>query len=348
MSDWIFVRRVLIVFGLAALAAAVWILSDLLLMVFGAALLALALRALAEPIVRKTGMSEPFALALVLGTALALIAAAILPFASTISHQTSYLIDQLPVAFNTVTQSLQLGSITESLKGSAIGSLVLNAFTWGSALVNALTGLVLVLFGGLYFAAAPDTYRTGLIGLFPEPWQKRISATIEDTRVALNRWMRAQAIAMLLVGLLTGVGMWLIGVPSPVALALIAALTEFVPIVGPILGTIPAVLVASTQGWDLALWAVAVAVVVQQLENNIIMPLLVGRVVQLPAAVGMFSVVAMGIAFGPLGLLLGYPLAIAADIAIRRLYVREALGQNVEISAERERRAEARAACIIP
>jgi predicted PurR-regulated permease PerM len=72
------------------------------------------------------------------------------------------------------------------------------------------------------------------------------------------------------------------------------------------------------------------------------MPFVVGRVVELPAAVGLFATVAMGLLFGPLGLLLGYPLAIVADVAIRRLYVREALGKRVEIPAERGRRAEAK------
>jgi predicted PurR-regulated permease PerM len=337
MSDWVFVRRVLIVFGLAALAAGLWMLSDILLMIFGAALVALALRALTEPIVRRTGLSEPWALATVVVAILGLVAALVIPFAATIAEQTNYLVEQLPVAFNAVVQELNLGSVADSLKGSAIGSLMLSAFTWGSAIVTALTGFVLVLFGGIYFAAAPDTYRAGFLKLFPEPWQKRVTATVEDSRFALTRWLRAQAIAMVIVGTLTGLGMWLAGVPSPLALGLISALTEFVPIIGPIVGTVPAVLLASTQGWELALWALGVSIVVQQIENNVIMPFIVGRVVELPAAVGLFAVVAIGVVFGPLGLLLGYPLAIALDVAVRRLYVRETLGEKVEIASERTR-----------
>jgi predicted PurR-regulated permease PerM len=65
------------------------------------------------------------------------------------------------------------------------------------------------------------------------------------------------------------------------------------------------------------------------------MPFVVGSVVDLPAAVGLFAVVAIGVVFGPLGLLLGYPLAIVLDVAIRRLYVRETLGEKVEIAAEK-------------
>jgi predicted PurR-regulated permease PerM len=73
---------------------------------------------------------------------------------------------------------------------------------------------------------------------------------------------------------------------------------------------------------------------VQQVESNIIMPLVSGRAVKLPPAMGLFAVVAIGILFGPLGLLLGYPLAIVVDVAVRRLYVREALGEKVEIAGE--------------
>jgi predicted PurR-regulated permease PerM len=69
------------------------------------------------------------------------------------------------------------------------------------------------------------------------------------------------------------------------------------------------------------------------------MPPVSGRAVKLPPAVGLFAVVAIGILFGPLGLLLGYPLAIVIDVAVRRLYVREALGERVEIAGEEKKKA---------
>src|SRR5690606_25809875 len=153
--------------------------------------------------------------------------------------------------------------------------------------------------------------------VFPERWRGSITSTVDDSAFALGRWLYAQLIAMVIVGVLTGIGMWLVGVPSPLALGLIAGLTEFIPILGPIVGAIPALLLASGQGVDGMLAALAVAVVVQQLEDNLSMPFVVGRVVELPAAVGLFATVAMGLLFGPLGLLLGYPLAIVTDVAIR-------------------------------
>ena len=125
--------------------------------------------------------------------------------------------------------------------------------------------------------------------------------------------------------------------PSALALGLIAGVTEFVPIIGPVIGAIPALLLAFTEDWNTVLWTLAVFVVVQQIENNVIMPLVAGAAVAVPPAVGLFAVVAIGVLFGPLGLLLGYPLAIVIDVAVRRLYVRETLGEDVEIAGEKRR-----------
>ena len=115
------------------------------------------------------------------------------------------------------------------------------------------------------------------------------------------------------------------------ALGFIAGIAEFVPIIGPILAAIPALLIASTQDLQTVLLALAVLVVVQQVESNLIMPLIADRMVSIAPAVGLFAVVAMGVLFGPLGLLLGFPLAIVFDVAVRRLYVRDTLGQPVQI-----------------
>jgi predicted PurR-regulated permease PerM len=345
MSEWTFIRRVLIVLALLALAAALWVLSDILLMAFGAILVAVVLRSLMEPLVRATGINQTLALILIVAAIVGVVVGLILPFGPRIAEQAEYLFERLPGAVTHIVQEAELQSVAEQLRGSALGGLVLGVFSWGSTIVGALAGAVLVLVGGIYLAADPGVYRSGLIKLFPKRWHDLIAATMDDASFSLRRWLGAQLVAMLAVGVLTGVGMWLAGVPSPLALGLIAGILEFVPYIGPIVGAIPALLLASTESLELVLWALAVAIAVQQIENNIIMPFIVGRVVELPAAVALFAVVALGIVFGPLGLMLGYPLAIVLDVAVRRLYVREALGQRVSTPAERaEAEAEARPA----
>jgi len=221
------------------------------------------------------------------------------------------------------------------VKGSSIGELLMSAFSWGTTIFGAAAALVVVIVAGIYMAVKPDVYRDGFVMLFPKPMQAQIAETIDDAGEALRLWLGGQLLAMIIVGILIGVGLALVGVPSALALGLIAGVTEFVPIVGPVLGAIPALLLASTQDWHTVAWTLAVFVVVQQIESNLIMPLVAGRAVAVPPAVGLFAVVAIGVLLGPLGLLLGYPLAIVTDVAVRKLYVRETLGEDVEVAGEK-------------
>jgi predicted PurR-regulated permease PerM len=202
---------------------------------------------------------------------------------------------------------------------------------WSTTIAGALASLLLVMFGGMYLAIAPSLYRDGLLKLVPPAIQPNVNATLDDAGEALRRWLRGQVLAMLLVGVFTGLGLWLVGVQSALALGFIAGLAEFVPIIGPILAAIPALLIASNQDVQTVLLALAVLVVVQQVESNLIAPLIAERMVSIAPAVGLFAVVAMGVLFGPLGLLLGFPLAIVLDVAVRRLYVRDTLGEHIKI-----------------
>jgi predicted PurR-regulated permease PerM len=225
--------------------------------------------------------------------------------------------------------------VSELVKGSSIGNLLMSAFSWGTTVFGAVATLVIVIVAGIYIAISPGVYREGLVKLFPKSYQGQIAATLDDAGEALRSWLGGQLLAMIMVGILIAVGLAVVGVPSALALGLIAGVTEFVPIIGPVIGAIPALLLAFTQDWNTVVWTLAVFVVVQQIESNIIMPLVAGRAVAVPPAVGLFAVVAIGVLFGPLGLLLGYPLAIVTDVAVRRLYVRETLGEDVVISGEK-------------
>lgn len=333
-SDAQFVRRALILVAIAALAAALYKLSDILLLVFGAILVAVVLRALARPIRAGTAMNERLALLAAALGIVVLVGVTGYLFGSRISSQLSTLMANLPAAADNLSNTVPFKSVSELVKGSSVGELVMSAFSWGTTVVGAVATLVVVLMAGIYIALDPDTYRNGLVKLFPKSQQARVGGTLDDCGEALRLWLGAQLLAMIMVGVLVAGGLALVGVQSALALGLIAGVLEFVPIVGPVLGAIPALLLASTEGLDTVLWTLGVFVVVQQIESNVIMPLVAGRMVQVPAAVGLFAVVAIGVLFGPLGLLLGYPLAIVGNVAVRRLYVRDTLGEDVEISGE--------------
>ena len=337
MPDNVFVRRVLIFFAIAALAAALWTLSELLILVFGSILFAVVLRAIAEPIRRTTSIGERWAL-LVAGLGIIVVLGIVsYLFGSKISGQLVTIAERLPNAADSLTKQMPFLTIPELLRDTSIGSLLMSAFSWGTTIFGALFSLVVMIVAGVYIAISPLVYVRGFVRLFPSGTREQISATLNDAGHALRRWLGAQLIAMIIVGTLIGLGLAVVGVPSALTLGLIAGVAEFVPIIGPVIGAIPALLLASTESFDTVLWTLAVFVVVQQLESNLIMPIVAGRAVELPPAVGLFAVVALGILFGPLGLVLGYPLAIVIDVAVKRLYLSGVLKEPVHPKGEKDK-----------
>ncbi len=333
-SEVMFVRRILIVGAFVGLAAAIWFLSNVLLLVFAGILLAVLLRAIADPLTRKLAISDGWALLLSGLTILIVLGIGVILFGAQISSQFGQLAQVLPQAVERILQEFGFSGVQELLTGTVVGNILTTAYSWGTAIIGVLAGLLFVVFTGIYLSISPTTYRNGLIALFPPTIQPQISATIEDAGRALSLWLGGQLAAMAVVGVMTALGLWLIGLPSPFALGFIAALADFVPIVGPIAAAIPGLLVASSQGFDMVLWTLAVYVIVQQIESNVILPIIVGSAVQLQPAVGLFAVIALGVLFGPLGVLFAYPLAVVADVAVRRLYIRDTLGEPVEIVGE--------------
>ena len=334
-TDRDFVRRVFIVVAVGALIAAVWALSDILLLLFGSVLLAIALHSIASPLQTHLQIGRPAGLALAGLLILAVVGATGFYLGPELAAQMRGLFSTLPTAANRLAGYLQIGSVADLLKegtaASALGGLAARIIAWSTTAAGALASVLLVLCGGIYLAINPNLYRDGLVKLVPPSVQSNVEATLDDAGQALRRWLAGQVIAMLLVGVCSAIGLWLAGVPSAFALGLIAGLAEFVPIIGPIVAAIPAILIASTQDWQTVLLAIAVLVIIQQVESNLITPMLADRMVSIAPAVGLFAVVAMGVLFGPLGLLLGFPLAIVLDVAVRRLYVRDTLGERIEI-----------------
>jgi predicted PurR-regulated permease PerM len=334
--DMAFLRRVLIVGAVLVLAVLIWQLSEIILLVFGSVLVAVMLRSLARPLKAYAGMNEKLALALVVSAlTLTLVAGAAL-FGAELAEQIRGLSERLSTTAGAIAGEMQLESFADLIKGdspaSSIGLIASRLVAWSSTLLGGIASLLLVIFAGVYLAIDPHRYRAGLVKLVPPYGRPTVETLLDDTDLALRRWLGAQLVAMALVGTLTGLGMWLIGLPSALALGLIAGLTEFVPILGPIAGAIPAIVVASAQDWQTVLWAIGVIVAVQQLENNVITPLVVGRAVAVAPVVALFAIVAMGVLFGPLGLLLGFPLTVVIDAAVRRLYLVNMLGERVEIA----------------
>jgi len=139
----------------------------------------------------------------------------------------------------------------------------------------------------------------------------------------LGRWVRGELILMTTIGVGTGVAYTLLGVPSALLLGLISALCEAIPIIGPLLGAIPAVLVAATVSPQLALVVAGVYVVLQLIEGNILVPIVMRNTVGISPFLILFSVLAGAAAGGFVGALLAVPIAATIEVVIEGLQARE-------------------------
>ncbi len=333
-----FLRRVLLVAGVAIGLVVLWSLHEILLLVFAAALLATVLRGLAQFIARYARLPEPAAFALAIVLVLGVLFAAVWTFGAQVQAQANMLAERLPHAIDGVYEWVErqpwFPSVAAHVQpaGSAGSSgIVRRVGNVALAGLNILGGMVLILVGALYFAAQPRLYRHGLVRLFPPRLHQRAGEALELAGYAMRRWMLGQLVDMAVVALLTGVGLWAIGAPSPLALGLLSGLACFVPYVGPIAAGALAVLVAAAQSFELGLWTAALYIGVQQVENHLIMPFVQRWAIALPPALGIFAVVALGYLLGPLGVILATPLTVVLFVLAKKLYLRDTLGEQVAI-----------------
>jgi predicted PurR-regulated permease PerM len=341
-----FVRRTWYQFAVAALLFLSWQLADVALLVFAAVIVAVVLRSLADPIRNHTPLNDGVSLAAAALLILAVLAGAGWLFGATVSAQTQDLMDRMPKSPEELRALLQrlplgdalagqvtdIGSWASRMRGVAgrLSGFAVNAF---SAAANAL----LVVFAGAYLAIRPQRGRDGLVLLLPKSAAEPVRDALNASGRALKLWLGGTFIDMVVVGVLTGAGTGLIGLPSPMALGLFAGLAAFVPIVGPIVSVIPGVLLGLQQGPQMVLWTVLVYFGVQQIESNLIYPFVQRRAVDLPPALTLFGVLGFGVLLGPLGVVLATPLLVVAIVLTKLLYVRNALGKEVEVPGEGRR-----------
>jgi predicted PurR-regulated permease PerM len=322
-------RATAIVLATVAAAYVIWLLVDLLLLLFACTLVSLILLTFTNAVRRRTSLPFGVSLGLVVIGLLALIGGAVAFFGATMQSEFSELGTRLPAAWADVEVRMRTSRVGAMLLDRAQGAapsgqtLVDAATTALAAVGSALSGFLLVLVGGLYLAAQPMLYSVGLLRMIPSQARGPVAETLDAMSVSLHNWLKGQALGMLFVGIGTGLGLWIVGVPAAWAIGLVAGLAEFVPYLGIFVAAIPAVVLGFGQGTETGLWTIGVLIAVQQLQGNIVMPLLQNRMVDLPPAVTIFGIIAAGILFGVPGVLLATPLTIVVLVLVRRLYLKE-------------------------
>ena len=144
-----------------------------------------------------------------------------------------------------------------------------------------------------------------------------------EIETRLGMWVRGQLILMGAMGVATGIAYTLLGLPGALLLGMIAALTEAIPIVGPLLGAIPAVLVAATVSPQLALVVTGVYVVLQLLEGSVLVPIVMRNSVGISPLLVLLSLLIGGTVGGLVGAFLAVPIAASIEIVLSRLQARD-------------------------
>jgi predicted PurR-regulated permease PerM len=183
--------------------------------------------------------------------------------------------------------------------------------------VAIVAGIVLVLFLSIYLAVDPGLYRRGLLRLVPRDRRPRTDETLSAIATTLRKWLVAQLIAMVVIGVVTTAVLLALKVRAAVPLGILAGLLEFVPTLGPILSALPAIAMGFVDSPEKAI-AVAIAYIgIQFLENHLLIPLLMKEGIDVPPALTIVMQALMALVFGVLGVLVAVPLLATIMVAAR-------------------------------
>jgi len=197
--------------------------------------------------------------------------------------------------------------LSETFSGATVGFL-----TTASTIFGGLLSFLLILVISFYLAVQEDGVRDFLRIITPYKHEPYVLDLWRRTQIKIGLWLQGQLLLGLIVGLLTYLGLSILGVPNALLLALIAALFELIPIFGPILAAIPAILFALLGGGvTLALLTTGLYLIIQQFESQLIHPLVVKKIVGIPALVAIISLIIGGKIAGFLGMIIAVPIAAA-------------------------------------
>lgn len=343
----------LVILAVLATATFFWTIKDALLVAFAGVIFAIVINGLSRILRRIIPVSRNWSIVSVGVIILLLAASFVYVFGSQIAEEFRGLTERLPEKIAELQESIREWPMGEELldgesndqeengaendeENNGLSNELSNqaggiALQVGVTIVDVLATLGLIVFIGIYFVIDPDLYKNGVALLCTQKRHDRIIEAMETSGNALWHWLSGQFFAMVFVGVVVTIGLMIIGVPLALVLGIIAGITEFVPIIGPWIGAVPGIILALSEGTDTALYTAGLYLIVQQIESNILTPLIQRHMVYIPPAIAILSVVAFGLIFGIAGIILAAPLAVIAMVFIGMFYVQDVLGKDVKI-----------------
>ncbi|OGE37448.1 hypothetical protein A3F00_01110 [Candidatus Daviesbacteria bacterium RIFCSPHIGHO2_12_FULL_37_11] len=232
-------------------------------------------------------------------------------------EQTSRLIAVLPAAISNV---LQIGNFDSSIVQRELGSITGNLFSFTKTIFSNVITIILLLVLTFYLLLEREDLEKRAAALFVGQ-EERVRKLLVNIEEKLGSWLRGQLFLSLIIGILTFIGLTLLQVPYALPLAIWAGLLEVVPVIGPIISAIPALLLSITIAPVLAAGVGAMYFVIQQLENHLIVPQVMGKAVGINPLVVILAIAVGGRLLGIGGALLAVPIVVVAQIIVTDILI---------------------------
>lgn len=349
-GDQNFTSRIVLAVGIITLAIflslLLWYAADVLLLAFAGILLAIFLRSLSDWVSESTPLSGGWSLGVVVVGLISILTIGIWLLAPGVADQIDELQKKLPQSVRQLERHVesyewgrkalaQVPNANELVPDKAdVLARVTGVF---STTFGAIANFFIIIFIGLYVAAEPRLYSDGLIRLVPLNRRQRAREVLDEVGSTLRWWLIGKVASMIVVGVSTVVGLWLLDIPLALTLGLLAALLTFIPNVGPTLSVVPAMLLALMQSPMQALYVALLYLGIQTVESYFLTPLMQKRTVSLPPALTIFTQVLFGVMVGSLGFVLATPLTAAAIVMVKMLYIQDALKDSIETDSSQKK-----------
>jgi len=320
---------------IAALLLIAWRGSDLLMLAFGSVLGAVMFRSAAR-LLQRIGIGN-WRIALGLGTLMVLALFGAIGYLLIVQFGTELgaMLGNLPGTLAKIEAGLSTSPVGKAVvqagEAAAGGSKIADRLSdlvrgAGEILVN----LVIVIVGAMFIAGNPAPYRNAVVMLTPRAARPTMARALEEMAFALRLWLKAKLVTMLMMTVVIGGSLWWAGLESWAAMGLLGGLSEFVPYVGPAVAMLPAIGLAASEGGETLLRTVVAYLAVRVIEGWLLTPFVNRRVVAIPPALTLFTILGVGAVFGVYGVFFAGALLVLAFVGVREFYLRDTLGEDIE------------------
>ena len=190
----------------------------------------------------------------------------------------------------------------------------------GGAVLHTLFSVVTVFLLAFYWLTERASIKRALLRIVPPARAARVNATWLAVESKLGAWLRGQLVVMVALGTMAGAACAILGLPNPVLLGVLAGLAEIIPLVGPFLAFVPAILVALAVDPAKALLLVPIAIVIQQIEGNVLIPRIMSHSVGVSPLTVVLGILIGSSVYGPAGAFLAVPVAAAVQVILGEIF----------------------------